>query len=101
MLPVIFQYVFKEHGVDTLTYSYIMSAGGIFQLIMSPVIGRFGDTFGSRSVLLLTAFSSAIGLLSMGLAVGFYSLVIARFIYVAQDVGIGIIHITLSENDKY
>ena len=84
-----FQYMFKKYEIDTQTFGYIMSGTALLQLLLSPVIGKFGDKFGARSVLILSATSAAIGHLSLGLAFDLPTLIGARVVTVAQDVKLG------------
>ena len=75
--------------MDTVTFGYVMSGSALLQLILSPIIGRFGDKFGARAVLILSACSTAVGHLGLGMAQGFTSLICARLVTIAQDIRLG------------
>ena len=42
------QFLYKQYGVDPITYGYIMSSFAFLQLCSSPIVGKLADTFGAR-----------------------------------------------------
>lgn len=81
--------MFSDLGVDTVTLSSLNSASALLQVVCSPMLGKLGDRYGARTMLLISIVSSASGQLMAGLATGFGMLVISKILFVGQDVRLG------------
>jgi DHA1 family tetracycline resistance protein-like MFS transporter len=50
-----------EFGGDAIVYGLLAATYPAFQLIGSPILGRWSDTFGRKKVLLLSNLGTSIG----------------------------------------
>ncbi|ELT91203.1 hypothetical protein CAPTEDRAFT_128466 [Capitella teleta] len=82
-------YIFKELEIDTLTMSSINSGVALLQVFTSPLIGRLGDRYGARNLLIISVISSVSGQMVAFLATGISMLLLSKLLFVAQDVKLG------------
>lgn len=82
-------YLCKQYGLNPVHLGYMQSTAALIQLLISPMIGRYGDKQGARAVLILSALSTATGHVTMGLATGVPMIIMSRFSTVAQDIRLG------------
>jgi MFS transporter, DHA1 family, tetracycline resistance protein len=50
-----------KFGGDAIVYGLLASTYPAFQLIGSPILGRWSDTFGRKKVLLLSNVGTSVG----------------------------------------
>ena len=79
------QYVWKSHQGSPVTLGYLNSIGALGQLFVSPQLGKLGDTFGARAVMMAGCISMAMCHVTTGLAWGLVFLFLGRMFAIAQD----------------
>ena len=53
-------------GVDTVTLGFVSSIYGFLQLFMALVVGRAGDVYGRKTVMIFSLGASSLGYLLLG-----------------------------------
>ena len=80
------QFLFKQYGMDPVTFGYFMSLFALLTLMSSPVLGRIADVFGSRWVLIFSNLSAAAAHLTMSMAGGVPMLLLSRAVSLLMDI---------------
>lgn len=83
----------KDFGVDTAQVTLIISAYAIAGVALSPVVGKLGDIFGKRKVLMGTMLAYAGAVSVTGFSPNFTFMVAARTI---QGIGLTILPLGMS-----
>ncbi|PRP87326.1 major facilitator transporter [Planoprotostelium fungivorum] len=65
-------------GADATMFGIFSTVYGISQMLGGPIMGRVGDQFGRRTVLLLSFSGAAIGYLGVGLSTSLWWLMLSR-----------------------
>jgi len=78
-------FLFKQYGMDPITFGYFMSFFSFTTLLSSPVLGRIADVFGSRWVLIFSNASSAAAHFTMSIAGGVPMLLMSRLVSLLMD----------------
>ena len=71
-------YLTRKLGVNAQVFGYMQSTFALYQLIGSPIFGRFGDVFGCRLVLAVSEFASSIAYGSLAFASNIEMLFLSR-----------------------
>lgn len=71
-------YLSKKLGADPVVFGYLQTTFALVQLCGGPIIGRFGDIFGSRAALVLSFAAAALTYSILGLASSVTMLFVSR-----------------------
>lgn len=71
-------YLSKNLGADPVVFGYLQTTFAVVQLCGGPIIGRFGDIFGSRAALVLSFAAAALTYAILGIASTVSMLFISR-----------------------
>ena len=83
-LPI-FQFLFKQYGMDPVTFGYVMSGAAFATLCISPVLGRIADTIGARTVFILCMMSASAAHITMAMANNVTMLIVSRALGLLMD----------------
>lgn len=79
ILPVL-PFHAERHGATPMLIAWLAAAFSIAQLIAAPVLGRLGDRFGRRPVLLISIAGSCLSMILLAVADGLVGLFAARLL---------------------
>jgi MFS family permease len=68
----------REHGVSTSTVAWVLTLTVLVSSVATPILGRLGDMFGKRRVLLGMGAVTTLGCLLAALSESFASLLVGR-----------------------
>jgi len=77
ILPVL-PFHAEQHGATPTLVAWLAAAYSITQLLAAPLLGRLGDRFGRRPVLLISIAGSCLSMILLALADGLAGLFTAR-----------------------
>jgi DHA1 family tetracycline resistance protein-like MFS transporter len=73
-------YIVRRYSSDALMLTILTAIYAAAQFFAAPVLGRIGDRYGRRPVLLVSLFGSAIGYVFFGVGGALWMLLLARLI---------------------
>jgi MFS family permease len=79
ILPYLFFFA-QSLGASTIAYGIIVTSYAVEQLLFSPLMGRFSDTYGRRTILVLTLLGSAGSYVMFGLSKVLWLLLVSRML---------------------
>ncbi|XP_004210964.2 solute carrier family 22 member 18 [Hydra vulgaris] len=71
-------YLTRKIGVNPQVFGYMQSTFALYQLVGSPLFGRFGDVFGCRICLVVSEIASAVAFGSLAFATNVAMLFLSR-----------------------
>jgi MFS transporter, DHA1 family, tetracycline resistance protein len=73
-------YIVRRYSSDALILTTLTTIYALAQFVAAPVLGKLGDRYGRRPVLLISLFGSAIGYLLFGISNALWMLLLSRLI---------------------
>src|SRR5688500_13661057 len=73
-------YIVRRYSSDALMLTVLTAIYSVAQFFAAPVLGKLGDRYGRRPVLLVSLFGSAIGYVIFGIGGALWVLFLSRLI---------------------
>src|SRR5262245_66064057 len=73
-------YIVRRYSSDALMLTTLTTIYALAQFVAAPMLGKLGDRYGRRPVLLISLFGSAVGYVLFGIGNAVWMLLLSRLI---------------------